>query len=108
VRSALRLRTIAATRVWTGTDPAVAVMAPAKCDPRIAVADWPPSPEILDVIEEWLNGDVELDPDGFLSLADLRKTLPQPVNGIVARQTKRWKRAASPTVVRPTSVASMA
>ncbi len=60
------------------------VLSLAKCDPRIAVSDWPCNPDILDAIEVWLAGPVELAPDGFLSLADPRKTLPQ---------ARKWDRA---------------
>jgi hypothetical protein len=60
------------------------VLSLAKCDPRIAVSDWPCNPDILDAIEVWLAGPVELAPDGFLSLADPRKTLPQ---------AREWDRA---------------
>jgi hypothetical protein len=56
---------------------AAAVLALTECDPRIAVRGWPCNPDILDAIEAWLAGLVEADPEGFLSLADLRKTLPQ-------------------------------
>lgn len=56
---------------------ASAVLALAKADVRITVADWPPSPDIMDALDAWLAGPVELDPEGFISLASLRRTLPQ-------------------------------
>lgn len=74
---------------------AAAVLALAKCDPRIAVQDWPLNPDILDALETWLAGPVEANPDGFLPLAICIGRCPKPMNGTVAKPTPPLKPAAS-------------